>query len=131
MDALPGDKDLLPTSAAAKGVEYCNQLFLLERKYSGRNEKDEQIAEPMSSEERCNARQTQSKPVLEAFMHGLIQWNRREAQILRKRYSMQRTRRDTCAGFWNREISRSTTTVRRMRYDRCVSADETSCSPHW
>ena len=67
VDALPNDKDLLPTSAAAKGVEYCNQLFLLERKYSGRNEKDEQIAEPMSSEERHNARQAQSKPVLEAF----------------------------------------------------------------
>ena len=67
VDALPSDKDLLPTSAAAKGVEYCNQLFLLERKYSGRNEKDEQIAEPMSSEERHNARQAQSKPVLEAF----------------------------------------------------------------
>jgi len=67
VDALPGDKDLLPTSAAAKGVEYCNQLFLLERKYSGRNEKDEQIAPPMSSEERHNARQVQSKPVLEAF----------------------------------------------------------------
>lgn len=31
VDALPGDKDLLPTSAAAKGVEYCYQLFLLER----------------------------------------------------------------------------------------------------
>lgn len=59
--ALPGDKDLLPTSAAAKGMEYCNQLFLLERKYSGRDEKDEQIAEPMSCEERYNARQTQLK----------------------------------------------------------------------
>ena len=66
VDALPSDKDLLPTSAAAKGVEYCNQLFLLERKYSGRDEKDEQIAEPMSSEERYTARQAQSKPVLEA-----------------------------------------------------------------
>ena len=67
VDALPGDKELLPTSAAAKGVEYCNQLFMLERYYSGRNEKDEQIADPMSSEERHNARQTQSKPVVDAF----------------------------------------------------------------
>ena len=67
VDALPNDKELLPTSAAAKGVEYCNQLFMLERYYSGRNEKDEQIAEPMSSEERHNARQRQSKPVVDAF----------------------------------------------------------------
>lgn len=67
VDALPGDKALLAASAAAKGVEYCNQLFLLERLYSGRNEKDEQIAAPMSSEERHTARQTQSKPVVEAF----------------------------------------------------------------
>ena len=41
VDALPNDKELLATSAAAKGVEYCNALFLLERKYSGCNEKDE------------------------------------------------------------------------------------------
>ena len=67
VDALPSDKELLATSAAAKGVEYCNKLFLLERQYSGRNEKDEQIAEPMTEEERHNARQARSKPVLEAF----------------------------------------------------------------
>lgn len=35
--------------------------------YSGRNEKDEQSAETISSEERHNARQAQSKPVLEDF----------------------------------------------------------------
>lgn len=67
VDALPSDKDLLPTSAAAKGVEYCNQLFLLERQYSGLDEDGKQIAEPMSEEERHNARQTQSKPVILAF----------------------------------------------------------------
>lgn len=67
VDALPSDKELLATSAAAKGVEYCNKLFLLERQYSGRNEKDEQIAEPMTEEERHNACQARSKPVLEAF----------------------------------------------------------------
>ena len=71
VDALPSDKELLATSAAAKGVEYCNQLFMLERMYSGRNEKDEQIAEPMTAEERYNARQAQSKPVLEAFFAWL------------------------------------------------------------
>ena len=52
------DKELLATSAAARGVEYCNALFLLERKYSGRNEKDELIAEPMTADERYRARQT-------------------------------------------------------------------------
>ena len=67
VDALPDDKELLATSAAAKGVEYCNALFMLERKYSDRNEKDEQIAEPMTADERYRARQTQSKPVLDAF----------------------------------------------------------------
>ena len=67
VDALPDDKELLATSAAAKGVEYCNALFMLERKYSGRNEKDEQIDEPMTADERYRARQTQSKPVLDAF----------------------------------------------------------------
>lgn len=67
VDTLPNDKELLATSAAAKGVEYCNALFLLERKYSGRNEKDELIAEPMTADERYSARQTQSKSVLDAF----------------------------------------------------------------
>lgn len=32
VDALPNDKALLATSTAAKGVEYCNALFMLERK---------------------------------------------------------------------------------------------------
>lgn len=82
--------------------------------------KDEQIAKPMPSEERHNARQTQSKPVLNAFLHGLIRWNQQVARILRKRYSMQRTRRNTCIGFLSRGIFRSTTTVLKMRYDRCV-----------
>lgn len=71
VDALPSDKELLATSAAAKGVEYCNALFMLERQYSGRNEKDEQIAEPMTADERYLARQTQSKPVLDAFFAWL------------------------------------------------------------
>lgn len=71
VDALPSDKELLATSAAAKGVEYCNKLFLLERMYSGRNEKYEQITEPMTSEERHIARQAQSRPVLEAFFAWL------------------------------------------------------------
>ena len=67
VDALPNDKELLSTSAAAKGVEYCNRLYMLEKQYSGLDEKGEPIGTPMTSEERYNARQSQSKPVLDAF----------------------------------------------------------------
>lgn len=67
VDALPNDKALLPTSVAAKGLEYCNELFLLERKYSGMDENGMQIAKPLSSEERYLARQLQSESVLDAF----------------------------------------------------------------
>lgn len=67
VDALPKDKDLLATSAAAKGVEYCNRLFLLERKYSGENEKGNRITEPLSTEQRYMERQTHSKVVLDEF----------------------------------------------------------------
>ena len=65
--ALPADKELLSTSAAAKGVEYCNQLFLLERKYNGEDEKGNRIAEPLTAEQRHMERQIQSKPVLDEF----------------------------------------------------------------
>lgn len=71
VDALPNDKALLPTSAAAKGVEYCNELFLLERSYSGLDEEGNRIAEPMTAEERYTARQAQSKPVLDEFFAWL------------------------------------------------------------
>jgi hypothetical protein len=67
VDALPQDKELLSTSAAAKGVEYCNKLFLLERKYSGEDEKGKRIAEPLMPEQRYQERQKQSKPVLDEF----------------------------------------------------------------
>ena len=67
VDALPVDKELLSTSAAAKGVEYCNQLFLLERKYNGEDEKGNRIAEPLTAEQRYPERQKQSKPVLDEF----------------------------------------------------------------
>jgi len=35
VDALPDKKDTLPDSAAVKGIEFCNRLFLLEREYDG------------------------------------------------------------------------------------------------
>ena len=67
VDALPNDQALLPSSAAAKGVEYCNQLFLLERIYNGEDEKGIQISEPLTAEQRYKERQARSKPVLDAF----------------------------------------------------------------
>lgn len=67
MDALPTDKELLATSAAAKGVEYCNRLFRLERRYAGEDEKGNRIGEPMTAEQRYIERQTQSKAVLDEF----------------------------------------------------------------
>lgn len=67
VDALPTDKELLATSAAAKGVEYCNRLFRLERRYAGEDEKGNRIGEPMTAEQRYIERQTQSKAVLDEF----------------------------------------------------------------
>mgnify|MGYP003301099500 CR=1 FL=1 len=67
VDALPADKELLSTSAAAKGVEYCNRLFLLERKYNGEDEKGNRIAEPLTAEQRYPERQKHSKAVLDEF----------------------------------------------------------------
>ena len=61
VDALPADKELLAASMAAKGVEYCNRLFLLERKYTGEDEKGNRIAEPLTTEQRHIERQRQSK----------------------------------------------------------------------
>ncbi len=48
------------TSAAAVGVEYCNRLFELERKFAN-----------LSSEERHNRRQAESRPVLDEFFAWL------------------------------------------------------------
>ena len=67
VDALPTDKELLSTSTAVKGVEYCNRLFLLERKYNGEDEKGNRIAEPLTPAQRHIERQTHSKPVLDEF----------------------------------------------------------------
>ncbi len=67
VDALPSDKELLSASAAAKGVEYCNKLFLLERKYNGEDEKGNRISEPLTPDQRHIERQTHSKKVVDEF----------------------------------------------------------------
>lgn len=60
VDALPSNKDMLPTSKAAVGVDYCNRLFSLE----------EQFAE-LSPEERHAQRQKLAKPILDSFFAWL------------------------------------------------------------
>ncbi len=56
VDALPSDKELLPTSQAAIGVDYCNKLFALEREF-----------EHLTTEERHTRRQVETKPILDEF----------------------------------------------------------------
>ena len=48
-------------------MEYCNRLFLLERKYNGEDEKGSRIAEPLTAEQRHMERQIHSKSVLDEF----------------------------------------------------------------
>lgn len=67
VEALPTDPNLLATSAAAKGVEYCNKIFLLERAFEGLDDKGQRVRESMNAEQRYAARQEQSKPVLDDF----------------------------------------------------------------
>ena len=60
VEALPTDKELLPTSQAAVGVEWCNRIFLLERGFA-----------KLSAEERLKSRREQTKPVLDGFFAWL------------------------------------------------------------
>ena len=64
VEALPTDKELLPTSKATEGVEWCNQLFILEREFA-----------ELSPEERHRKRQEQSKVVLDGFFAWLLTVN--------------------------------------------------------
>lgn len=59
-EALPTDKDLLKTSKAAEGLEWCNKLFSLEQEY-----------EQMEPEGKQKQRQERSKPVLDGFFAWL------------------------------------------------------------
>lgn len=71
VDALPRDPALLATSVAAQGVEWCNQLYALEREYDGKDERGKPVREPLSPEERYKQRQERSKPVLDGFFAWL------------------------------------------------------------
>ena len=39
VDALPAEVALLAASAAAKGVEFCDEIFLFEREFEGKDER--------------------------------------------------------------------------------------------
>lgn len=70
VEALPMDKELLPTSAAAKGVELCNEIFLLERELEGKDVNGRIIQEPLTPQQRYTQRQERLKPLLD----GLFAW---------------------------------------------------------
>ena len=80
VDALPDKKYAAPDAATVKGVEFCNQLFLLERKYEGLESAYEddgsggkwvKVREPLEPENRRKQRQERSKPVLDEFFAWL------------------------------------------------------------
>lgn len=60
VNALPDDKELIPTSEAAKAIAYINKLYELERSY-----------ENLGLEEIHKQRQERSKPVLDEFLSWL------------------------------------------------------------
>lgn len=60
VNALPSDKELIPTSEAAKAIAYINKLYELERSY-----------ENLGFEEIHKQRQERSKPVLDEFFAWL------------------------------------------------------------
>lgn len=60
VEALPIDKDLMQTSKAARGVEWCNKVFEIEKDIEG-----------LSREEKYKQRQERTKPVLDGFFTWL------------------------------------------------------------
>lgn len=70
VEALPTDKTALASSASAKGVELCNEIFLLERGFEGKDSEGRKIKEPLTPNERYDQRQERLKPLLD----GLFLW---------------------------------------------------------
>lgn len=70
VEALPTDKALLAKSVAAKGVELCNEIFLLEREFEGKDERGVQTKKPLTANEKHQQRQERLKPILD----GLFVW---------------------------------------------------------
>lgn len=69
-EALPMDKALLADSAAARGLELCNKIFILERELEGKDADGRIIKDPLTANERLNQRQERLKPILD----GLFAW---------------------------------------------------------
>ena len=67
VEALPLDKELVEGSAAAKALEFCNKIFLLERIFEGHGEGNRLL----TAEERYVNRQKHSKPILDEFFSWL------------------------------------------------------------
>ena len=60
VEALPTDKELVSTSMAAKGVNFINDIYAIERSFDG-----------FTSDEKHNRRQEQLKPALDVFFSWL------------------------------------------------------------
>ena len=58
-------------SAAAKGLEFCNEIFILERTFEGKDLNGQAVREPLTAEERYIQRLERSKPVVDAFFAWL------------------------------------------------------------
>ena len=71
VEALPTNEALLTDSAAAKGVEFCNKIFILERELEGQDERGAQIKTPLTANERQSQRQERLKPILDGFFTWL------------------------------------------------------------
>lgn len=82
VEALPTDKELLSTSSAAVGVEWCNKIFDLEREF-----------ENLAPWERHKQRQERSKPVLDGFYAWLDTLNPSGGTKLAKAFSYARSER--------------------------------------
>ena len=67
VEALPTDTALLADSAAAKGVELCNEIFILERELEGKDERGAQVKDPLTQKERQNQRQERLNPILDGL----------------------------------------------------------------
>ena len=75
VEALPSDKELWATSAAAEGVRRCDRLFALEREFDGKDKDGKQVREPLSPEEKHRRRNEEVRPLLDDFFNWLMTVN--------------------------------------------------------
>lgn len=75
VEALPSDKKLWDTSAAAEDVRHSDRLFALEREYDGKDKDGNQIQEPLIPEEKHRRRNLEMKSMLNDFFKWLLTVN--------------------------------------------------------